>query len=271
MENIPSIDENEPEEPAPAIPTIPEGNLEISPALDHYIEHAHMGSDAYIQLAKKLEEDEHPAFALFAWERVLDSTKPNTGQHIEASLANLRLRLETPAWNADEDSNIDIVLHLSVPEGVKKEVSGLIAQITDDIRSASSYQIAPQVLITTAEQRPGFPAPPMAIWLSGTGDNAQETPKLTSPITPAIGQQKEMTLPILESKVYSALYRTIAGRLQQQNQLTPPADLSETTPARQALTSNITRLHWHKLAHTLNGDIKPKAKKKDKEEDQEEH
>lgn len=271
VESIPTAADAEPEEQAPAIAAIPEGDLDISPALDHFIEHAQFGSAAFIQLAKKLEEDKLPGYALLAWERVLDSTRPTTEEHIEASLSNLRLRLDAPAWNVDEGNNIDIVLHLSVPEGVKKEISGMVAQITADIRTSSSYQIAPQVLITTAEQRPGFPAPPMAIWLSGTGENAPETPKLTASVTPAIGQTTEITPAILESKVYSALYRAIASRLQQQNQLTPPADLTETTPARQALTSNITRLHWHNLAHSLNGKTKPKAKKKEKEEEQEEH
>ncbi|WP_346189941.1 hypothetical protein [Rubritalea halochordaticola] len=272
MEPIPDpVKEAEtPEEKTPVIATVPRGDLEISPALDHFIEHAKLGAASYIQLAKQLEDDKLSDFALLAWERVLDSTQPNSEELSVAALANLRLRLEAPIWNADPENNIDIVLHLSVPEAVKKEVSGLVEQMTTEMRNASSYQIAPQILLTTAEQRPGFPPPPMAIWLSGTGKDAPETPKLTTPLIPALGTEQSLAPPELEAKVYSALYRSITSRLKQQTQLTPPADLTAGTSPRQALTSHITRLHWHKLAHTLNGDFKPKARKKDKEEDQEE-
>lgn len=239
-----------PNQPA-ATPKIPTGELDLSPALDHYIQNAPLGAAPLINLAQRLEAANAPNFALLAWERTLDNTQPTPEQHLLASDAIYRLHPETPIWNPDPSASLPVVLHIRLPLETKKILSAQIEKITSDLQKASSYQIAPQILLTNAPERSGFPPPPISLWLSGTGENAPETPKLTFSFKPEEGATEKAISLALRNKLYTALYRTITSRLKQQTQLTPPPTLLPDTSPKTALTSHITRLHWHKLAHSL--------------------
>ncbi|MEO1856180.1 MAG: hypothetical protein ABGY95_02285 [Rubritalea sp.] len=227
----------------PAIPQIPLGQLATTPSLKHFREHHEFGTESFIQLAIQLEARQKLAHALLAWERVIDSSDPNEGQSQQARQAITALRTTLPIWNTDSEGNFDLILHIHTPTEHKSQTSALLAQLSNDIREASSYQVAPQVLIKTVPQRDGYPSPPIRVWLSSTGKEPKETPQLTLHLN-------EGEAP-LDEQLYMAIYRSIAGQLQNNSELMPPATLSAKETPRQSLTTNLTRLHWKELCQSL--------------------
>ncbi len=231
----------EPEKPL--TPQIPTGNLETIPSLEHFLNLRDFGTESLIQLAIQLEASGNLSHALLAWERVIDNSDANAKQSQQARKAIAALRTAQPIWNIDSEDNFDLVLHIHTPAKHKAETSGLLGQLSDDIREASSYLVAPQVLIKTTPQRDGYPTPPIRVWLSSTGKEAKETPQLTLHLN-------EGEAP-LDEQLYMAIYRSISGQLQQSSKLMPPATLSASETPRESLTTNLTRLHWKELRQSL--------------------
>lgn len=231
---------------APPLQELSFGDLNISPALDHFIHYREAGSAAMLYLAQRLEEKKEPRFALFAWERVLDSTQPSAQQTSLAAEAITRLRADLPPWNSDAEENKPLILHLTLPEEWKRPISSRLEGLTDEIRAASGNIILPQVLIKTAPQKPDFPTPPVSLWLSGTGDSAKETPKITFHIK-STTEPSDASVDQITEQLFTALYRAIRSELNRQDLLTPPADLATGQDARAALHSQLTRLHWYQL------------------------
>ncbi|PQJ29132.1 hypothetical protein [Rubritalea profundi] len=224
-------------------PQIPLGQLETFPSLEHFREHRDYGTHSYIQLAIRLESSGKLDHALLAWERVIDSSDTNAAQSLQASKAITKLQVAQPIWNTDPENNFDLILHINTPTEHKTQISALLGQLSDDIRDASSYQVAPQILLKTTPQRDGYPSPPIRVWLSSTGKQAKETPQLTLHFN-------EGEAPLGE-QLYMAIYRSISGQLQQSSELMPPATLSATETPRESLTTNLTRLHWKELCKSL--------------------
>ena len=224
-------------------PKIPLGQLETQPNLQHFRQHHDFATESFIQLAIELESMGKLSHALLAWERIIDSTDTNAGQALQARKAISALRLTQPIWNADSEDNFSLILHINTPVEHKAQASALLGQLSDDIREASSHQVAPQVLIKTTAQRDGYPSPPIRVWLSSTDKQAKETPQLTLHL-------KEDEAP-LDEQLYMAIYRSISGQLQQSSELMPPATLSATETPRESLTTNLTRLHWQELCQSL--------------------
>ncbi len=227
----------------PIIPQIPLGKLDTIPSLEHFREYRDYGTDSFIQLAVELESDGKLDHALLAWERVIDSTDTNAEQSLQARNAIIALRAAQPIWNTDSEDNFDLILHINTPVEHKTQISALLGQLSDDIRDASSYQVAPQILIKTTPLRDGYPSPPIRVWLSSTEKQAKETPQLTL-------QLNEGEAPLNE-QLYMAIYRSISGQLQQSSELMPPATLSAAETPRESLTTNLTRLHWKELYQSL--------------------
>ena len=227
----------------PQIPLIPLGNLDSIPSLEHYREHGDCEAPSFIQLATQLESSGNLNHAMLAWERVFDTTDSNAEQSLQARTAISALRSTQPIWNTDTEDNFDLILHIHSPAEHKTQISALLGQLSDDIRDASSHQVAPQTLIKTTPQRDGYPSPPIRVWLSSTGEETKETPQLTL-------QLNEGEAP-LDEQLYMAIYRSISGQLQQSADLMPPAALSTSETPRESLTTNLTRLHWKKLCESL--------------------
>jgi hypothetical protein len=224
-------------------PQIPLGQLETIPSLEHFREHLDFETESFIQLAIQLESSGKLDHALLAWERVIDSTDTNAEQSLQARKAITALRATQPIWNTDSEDNFDLILHINTPVEHKTQISALLGQLSDDIRNASSYQVAPQILIKTTPQRDGYPSPPIRVWLSSTGKDAKQAPQLTL-------QLNEGEAP-LDEQLYMAIYRSISGQLEQYSELMPPATLSPTETPRESLTTNLTRLHWKELCQSL--------------------
>jgi len=227
-------------------PQIPLGQLETMPGLERFREHRDYGTDSFIQLAIQLESSGQLDHALLAWERVIDSTDTNAEQSLQARKAITALRSAQSIWNIDSEDNFDIILHINTPAEHKTQISALLGQVSDDIRDASSHQVAPQVLLKVTPQRDGYPSPPIRVWFSSTDKEAKETPQLTL-------QFNENEAP-LDELLYMAIYRSISGQLQQSSDLMPPATLSTAETPRESLTTNLTRLHWKELCQSLHAE-----------------
>ncbi|MFC4991226.1 hypothetical protein [Rubritalea tangerina] len=230
-------------------PRIPLGDLDTRPSLDHFHQHRDFSAQSFTQLAIELESRGKIEHALLAWERVIDTTDATASESKKARQAIASLHSALPIWNADSTTNFDTVFHIHTPEPLKAEASALISQLTEEIKNSSSFLIAPQVLIKTSPQRDGFPPPPLRIWLSATGDSPKETPQLTIRLT-------EGDAPLSE-QLYMAIYRSIAGQLQQDGTLMPPASISTEDSPQTALTTYLTRLHWKRLVETLTTETSP--------------
>jgi hypothetical protein len=224
-------------------PQIPLGQLETMPGLEYFREHRDYGTDSFIQLATQLESSGRIDHALLAWERVIDSTDTNAEQSLKARKAITALRSAQTVWINNSDDHFNLVLHVNTPTEHKTQISALLGQISDDIRDASSHQIAPQVLLKIIPQRDGYPSPPIRVWFSSIGKQAKETPQLTLHLN-------EDEAP-LDELLYMSIYRSISGQLQQSSELMPPATLSATETPRASLTTNLTRLHWKEFCHSL--------------------
>lgn len=227
----------------PIIPEIPAGNLDTIPQLEHFREHRNFATASFIQLAIELERKGKLSHALLAWERAIDSTDATPKQAQQARKAIIALRKTQPIWNIDSEDNFDTIIHIHIPIEHKAATSALLGQLSEDLKEASSYQIAPQVLIKTTPQRDGFPTPPIRIWLSSTAKDAKETPQLTLRLS-------EEEAP-LEDQLYMAIYRSISGQLKQNTKFMPPAAISTTDSPRDSLTTHLTRLHWKALKEAL--------------------
>lgn len=236
---------------APPLHKLPIGDLNISPALDHYIHHRQAGSAAMIYLAQRLEEKKEPRFALLAWERVLDSTQPSPQQVQLAAEAITKLRVDLPLWNADTEANRPIILHLALPEQWKLPISSRLEGLSDTIREASGNIITVQIMIKTVPQREGFPPPPVSLWLSGIGDAAKESPKITFHIKTNAEKPTDVPVDQIANQLFTALYRALSSELKRQDLLTTPADLLPSQNAYTALHSQFTRLHWYQLSSKI--------------------
>ena len=86
------------------------GDLESSPGLAEYSEHAQKGAAFLSRLAATLETHGESQRALLAWERVIDSCESTRAEFEEAGDALDRLRPILPNWNIDPEGDLNILL-----------------------------------------------------------------------------------------------------------------------------------------------------------------
>jgi len=82
-------------------PVIDPGDPHAPAPLDAFRENSGKGAKALIELAVHLEEQSGNSRALLAWERVLDSCKPDDSQRAAALAGIQRLRPVVAPWSAD--------------------------------------------------------------------------------------------------------------------------------------------------------------------------
>ena len=87
--------------PSPDKPQLEFGDLESSPGLAEYSEHASKGADYLIRLATELEVQGQWERSLLAWERVIDSCHPSLPERKAAGDAIVRIR-PTPIISSHE-------------------------------------------------------------------------------------------------------------------------------------------------------------------------
>ncbi|MGJ8673188.1 hypothetical protein [Rubritalea sp.] len=239
----PRIENSQKPAPTKEYPTIPDGELTISPGLDHYSELNDLPTESYQKLAIELETKAKLQHSLLAWERSIDHC--DNDHPTKAHKAITQLRQALPIWNTDSEQSFPLAIHIHTPEAHLEAIEKLREPVTQTLLDSSSYIIRPELEISSAEHRPGFPAPPIRIWLSSTGPETKQTPQLTFRFKP------EDDVFSLEEQLYLAIYRSISGQFLQISNIQPPAPLSTQDSAKSALGTYLTRRHWKMLSDSL--------------------
>ena len=245
--NIPNT--STPVAKAPKAPKIPTGNLGLSPALSHFTEHNSFEAASFIQLAKQLAKN--PGFKNFstlAWERAIDTGKPNTTEQQEAEQVLQRLKQNQTTWWADHSESLAIDLHIAIPIDRISDKEALSAQILDTIREASSHLITPNIVWRLDDEA-------QQLWLKPPTQSGNISPKTAIQIPVSIkpvepGHASSTLHPrFTEDAIYSAIYQSIASTLRFSASPEPPQP--STLSPKEALHTGITRLHWQAFAFML--------------------
>ena len=118
--------------------------------------------------------------ALLAWERVIDSAKPDETQTISATSAIKRLRPAIPAWNTDPASAIAITLQAGTGKKTAKLLTPVLEQAARDIEQASAGILKVKAAITAGKERKADTGPaPVALWLAGPAKDSRSTEVLS--------------------------------------------------------------------------------------------
>jgi hypothetical protein len=240
-------------------PEIDPGDPHAPATLDAYREHAGKGAKALIDLAVHLEEQSGNARALLAWERVLDSCKPDDSQRAAALAGIQRLRPAVAPWSVDPLAK-PLVLEASLNQALPHAaLEGLL----DEIARVTGSSSAGLVKFVVRFEQPEPPAPPKK-----TRGKAAAKPAPPLPAVPLLslqlladGQGAASTgvieLPVpedaneLRKEVLRGVYRLVASQLAATTEFTPPDALSETDDPAAALSARITRLCWAEFGKSL--------------------
>lgn len=230
-----------PAEPKPAIEL---GDLASPPALNEYLDIAPKGAAHLTELALLLETEGEFQRALIAWERILDSGKPDATQVTAAISAIRRLRPTLPDWNTSAERRIPVVLHAGTSRKTATMVKPALEELAKELQTASSGILAVTCKITAGKDAKRATGPaPVALWLAGPAEKARSTEVLSFTI-----QAKE-TLPDELRKTAFELIRGYVGRGIQQS---PPPPAADGGSVQEALNSHITRMLWKELGILLN-------------------
>lgn len=238
-----------PPAPPPPLPEVPKpvielGDLESPPVLHEYADIADKGAAHLIDLAVLLETEGEFQRALLAWERVIDSTKPDETQAISATSAIKRLRSAIPDWNKDPASAIAITLQAGTGKKTAKLLTPVLEQAARDIELASAGLLKVKAAITAGKDRKADTGPaPVALWLAGPAKGSRSTEVLSF----TVGTPESLT-----EEINKTVFQIIRGYLTRAIQLTPPVAIEEGEKPLDALGSHITRRQWRDLGTVLN-------------------
>lgn len=229
----------EPEKP----PGIELGDLDSPPTLEAYSDRALDGHAKLAELAAALEKEGEFQRSLLAWERSIDLTKPDPSQAATAIAAIRRLRPTLPDWNSDPNVAIPIVLHAGTGPAIADVLRPALEQAARELSHYSAGILKVTSTLAVGKRTTMKGPVPVALWLSGPNKESISTDVLS--FTVASNE-------VLEEEIYKTAFLLISGHLKRQNQLTPPADLTQGETAAAALQSHITRLSWREFGKSLN-------------------
>jgi len=266
--------QREVQSPIKPAPVIDPGDPHAPAPLDAFSEHADKGAKALIELAVHLEEQSGNARALLAWERVLDSCKPDDSQRAAALAGIQRLRPSVAPWTVDPLAKplvLEAAVSQSTPhpalDGLLEEVGRITAN-----SSAGLVKFVPRVDLPDPPQKekakpkpkpkpkpkgkakvpaeppppappPPPPRPPLSLQILADGESSASTGIV------------ELTLPEdqteLRRELLRGVYRLVASQLAATTEFNPPDPLSETDDPVPALSARITRLCWAEFGKSL--------------------
>lgn len=214
------------------------------PTLADFRNHAKAGTQRLIELAQSLERSGDPQRALIAWERVIDSTKPDEAQ-AKAAIQRIQiLRQQLPVWNPNPEDATPIVLHAGTGARTAKQIQSLLEESARNLEIASSG-----ILKVNAEIAAGVDdlaasgSTPVALWLSGPGEATRST-YIGSISVDANGKPDE--------DLNHSLFRILRGYVDRELALTPPIAPENSVSIADAFKHHITRHAWQELGKTLN-------------------
>lgn len=230
-----------PAEPKPAIEL---GDLASPPALNEYLDLTPKGPAYLTELALLLETEGEFQRALIAWERILDSGKPDNTQTNAAISAIRRLRPTLPDWNTSAERRIAVVLHAGTGRKTATLLKPALEELAKELQSASSGILSVTAKVTAGKdaKRASGPAP-VALWLSGPAEKSRSTEVMSFTVA---------TPENLPDELRKTAFNVIRGYVGRGIQQSPPPPMAEGGSAKDALHSHITRMLWKELGTLLN-------------------
>ncbi len=238
----PAVPVPAPPPPTPPKPVIDLGDLKNPPAITEYLNQASKGSAHLIELADLLETKGDPQRALLAWERVLDSGKPDENQVKSAVSAIRRLRPTVPNWNTDPKKTIAITLRAGAGKKTAKDLKPALEKIAKDLEHASAG-ILKITSVVTAGRDVKSSKPPVALWITGTNKKPGSTEILSFTLEPKNKLSVDMEKTIFE---------VIRGFLGHGPSQAPPPAMSKGQTPTDAIHCHVTRQFWMDLGTRLN-------------------
>lgn len=223
-----------PPPPEAADMTVEIGNLDGDPPIDAWLEAKDFPAISFINLASSLEAEGHLAWALPAWERVLDSTAATTEQRAAAVNGIRRIRTALGESIASSEPSTDLLLQISASSNLSKMTRKAAQVAVASLKRASSG-----IIQATPE-------------LSSSSDSETLTLSLRSQTAEQTGPFIELPAPKTQSELEEALavgiFKLVASVLAADGDLTPVDVLVPETNPRHALEDRITRLAWTRFA-----------------------
>jgi hypothetical protein len=225
-----------------------------NPALDTFCSSAAKGSRHLIELSTLLQSMGDNRHALLAWERVIDSTKPEK-THMTAALVMVeRLRKVLPPWSAS-NRPVPVVIHLSCTHTVEDRLRPLAEPLAKDLIQASHGVLAATTELTVLPPpgsyksksgrtiRKKSPTPAISVWLSGPGAETRSTPMVSFNPTSIRNLHDQ-----LQRTLFRIAGKSIAAEKGKVELTTPPND----EPPLDSLSHRVTRLRWLQLGRAIN-------------------
>ncbi len=224
-------------------PVIELGDLKAPPTLQSYAEQSPKGSEYLIALANVLEQKGEFQRALLAWERVIDSTKPDESQAGVALAAIKRLRPTLPDWSAKPATSIVIALHAGTGKKLAKTLTPVLEAVARDLEKASSGIVKVKATVDIGKTSSATKGPtPVALWLAGTDKKPSSTEVLSFTVDAPDA---------LRQDILKTVYLLVRSHLSRSTAHTPPPGLSAHEDPQDALHYRITRLGWRDFATSL--------------------
>ena len=235
------------QEPAPVVETKPAidlGDLSVPPNLISYTDQVPQGPAHMIELARALEEKGEFQRALFAWERVIDLTRPDETQAALAISSITRLRPTLPDWNTSAATMTAITLHAGTGTKLSKALTPVLEGVARDLERASSGIVKVKAVVTAGKSSTSFKGPtPVAIWLAGPDPKSSSTDVLSFTVA---------SPEALRENVLKNVFLLVRSQLTRGGTYTPPAALADKESPQDGLNFRVTRLCWSEFAITLN-------------------
>lgn len=214
-----------------------------NPSLDTYTNIATKGSRHLIELSALMEASGDRQRALLAWERVLDSTKPQTS-HLTAALeAVKRLRPMVPAWGA-KNAPFPVIIRINTSSKFEELLKPILPQVAADLEQASAGILQVTTLLTaTRKTTAKTKSTPIALWLTGPSPETPTTATFSFTVTKSAN---------LHPDILRNLLKLVGNRLAESDKSTPSTVPPKTENPLDALSFRITRLRWHEFGQSLN-------------------
>ncbi len=225
-------------------PPIELGDLQTEPVIEEYADLAEKGAGHLIDLAVLLETEGEFLRALLAWERTLDSGKPDPTQTAAAIQAIKRLRPTLPDWNSDPQRKIAVVLRAGAGRRMVSALKPALEAAARELEKASSGVLLVTTEITAGKDPKNTKIPaPVAIWLTGTDKKSRSSEVLSFTVSPNAK---------LNDEVLMTAFQVVRGYVGKGIRQSPPPPLREGETVIDALNSHITRMLWRELGTLLN-------------------
>lgn len=211
------------------------------PALDTYSDRAPEGSAKLLALAAALEQAGAFQRALLAYERILDLAESDPEQIQSAVSAIRRLKPTLPDWHPDPENAVQAVIHIGTGEKFAEALPGFLTEITRDLNTASSGIVKFSHELHIGKKLKSTSAPtPVAMWITGTGDDAPSTDVLSF----TTDDQETLRNDLLKTA-----FNLVRAHLTKYASYNPAPEALDDPLA--ALESHITRLLWNEFGKTL--------------------